>query len=197
MKLESVKLDVADFVATVTLNRPSVNALGRAIREELLWTFDALHDRADVRAIVLTGQGRVFSAGADLKERSLMTGEAGEYGQLNRLVREVFYSLMDAEREGAIEPGIVDDAGNVGRESGIVLAQDGERRACRSKLTEHWLDRNAGWAVALDDGDEAVRNAGYGHADGTSASPQCPWGGPAGTDARGRRATIRPLHTAF
>lgn len=98
MQLQHVKLDVADYVATVTLDRPPVNALGRAIREELLWIFDTLHDRDDVRAVVLTGQGRIFCAGADIKERSQMTGEAGEYGRLNRLVREVFYSVMECSK---------------------------------------------------------------------------------------------------
>ena len=95
MELENLKLDVADLVATVTLNRPPVNAFGRAIREELIRVFDALHDRNDVRAVVLTANGNVFCAGADIKERTLMTGEPGEYGKLNRLVREVFYSVME------------------------------------------------------------------------------------------------------
>ena len=98
MALQYLKLDVADYVATVTLDRPPVNALGRAIRQELLDTFDALHDRADVRAIVLTANGKVFCAGADIKERSLLTGEPGEYGRLNRLVREVFYSVMECAK---------------------------------------------------------------------------------------------------
>src|SRR5258706_6833956 len=98
MQLENLKLEVADFVATVTLNRPPVNAFGRAIRQEMITVFDALHDRKDIRAIVLTGSGRIFCAGADIKERTLMTGEPGEYGRLNRLVREVFYSVMECSK---------------------------------------------------------------------------------------------------
>lgn len=98
MPLEFLKLDVADYVATVTLNRPPVNALGRGIRGELIETFDALNDRNDVRAIVLTSSQKTFCAGADIKERTLMTGEPGEWGKLNRLVREVFYSLMECQK---------------------------------------------------------------------------------------------------
>jgi enoyl-CoA hydratase len=98
MQFENLKLDVNDFVATVTLNRPPVNALGRAIRQEMLTVFDALHDRQDVRSVVLTGGGRIFCAGADIKERALMTGAPGEYGSLNRLVREVFYSVMECSK---------------------------------------------------------------------------------------------------
>ena len=98
MPLQHITLDVTDHVATVTLARPPVNALGRAIRQELLSTFDALHDRDDVNAVVLTGKGHVFCAGADLKERSQMTGEPGEYGALNRLVREVFYAVLECSK---------------------------------------------------------------------------------------------------
>lgn len=98
MKLEHLQLRVDDFVATLTLARPPVNALGRAIREELLATFDALHDRDDVRAVVLTGAGAVFCAGADIKERSQMTGAPGESRALNRLVREVFHSVLECSK---------------------------------------------------------------------------------------------------
>jgi enoyl-CoA hydratase len=95
MDHQHVKLDLADFVATVTLDRPPVNAFNRAIRQEVVETFDALHDRDDVRVVVLTGNGKVFCAGADIKERAQLAGEAGESGRLNRLVREVFYSVME------------------------------------------------------------------------------------------------------
>ena len=98
MKLENLTLDVKDHVATVTLARPPVNALGRALRGEIIQVFDAMNDRDDVRAVVLTARGKVFCAGADIKERTLMTGEPGEYGALNRLVREMFYSVMECNK---------------------------------------------------------------------------------------------------
>jgi enoyl-CoA hydratase len=98
MQAKHLKIDIADMVATVALQRPPVNALGWEIRQELLATFDALHDRGDVRAIVLTGSGKMFCAGADIKERAQLTGEPGEYGRLNRLVREVFYSVMECSK---------------------------------------------------------------------------------------------------
>jgi enoyl-CoA hydratase len=98
MESKHLKLDVRDYVAIVTLDRPPVNALGRAIREELLATFDALHDRDDVRAVILTASGRTFCAGADIKERTLLSGKPGEYRELNRLVREVFYALIQCSK---------------------------------------------------------------------------------------------------
>jgi enoyl-CoA hydratase len=98
MKFENIRLDVRDYVATITLARPPVNATGRALRTELTAAFDAMNDRDDVRAVILTAQGKVFCAGADIKERTLMTGEAGEYGALNRLVREMFYSILECNK---------------------------------------------------------------------------------------------------
>ena len=98
MPLQHLKLDVRDHVATVTLDRPPVNALGRAIREELLRTFDELHDRDDVRVVILAASGRTFCAGADIKERTLLTGKPGEYRELNRLVREVFYAVIQCSK---------------------------------------------------------------------------------------------------
>jgi enoyl-CoA hydratase len=93
-----VRLSVSDQVATVTLDRPPVNALARECRQQIVSTFDALHDRDDVRAVILTGAGKVFCAGADIKERAAMSGEPGEDVALNRLVRDVFYSIMECPK---------------------------------------------------------------------------------------------------
>ena len=67
MSYETILLDVKDQVATITLNRPDrMNAWTARMAAELS---DALHEcnvRDDVRAVVLTGAGRAFCAGADL-----------------------------------------------------------------------------------------------------------------------------------
>ncbi len=94
---ECFKLAVADHIATVTLARPPVNAQNRRFREEIIAIFDTLSDRADVRAVVLTGEGKTFSAGADLKERPTV-GEAGAYPRHNRLVRESFNAVIECEK---------------------------------------------------------------------------------------------------
>lgn len=98
MKPENIKLDVKDYVATVSLNRAPVNALGAHFRREFIPVIDALHDRNDVRVIVLTSALKVFCAGADIKERASLSGEPGEYTELNRLAREAFYALMDGPK---------------------------------------------------------------------------------------------------
>lgn len=65
-----VLVEVGDGVATVTLNRPAaLNALNYAMKGQLLTgLLDLARDRS-VRVIVLTGAGRAFSAGQDLRER--------------------------------------------------------------------------------------------------------------------------------
>ncbi len=64
-----VTVETQDAVALVTLNRPdALNALSRALREAICATFEDLRKRDDIRAVVLTGAGRAFTAGVDLKE---------------------------------------------------------------------------------------------------------------------------------
>jgi enoyl-CoA hydratase len=98
MDVEQYRVDVTDFVATVTFERPPVNAINRQSREELIRVFDGLSDRYDVRAIVLTASGDVFSAGADIKERTSLLQEPGDYLRHNRLTREFFYAVTDCSK---------------------------------------------------------------------------------------------------
>jgi enoyl-CoA hydratase len=99
MEPNLLEVDVAaPFVAVVALARPPVNALGREIREELVRTFDSLQDRNDVRAIILTGRGKVFCAGADIKEKQALGAAAGDHLRANRLTREGFYCILDSSK---------------------------------------------------------------------------------------------------
>lgn len=62
-------VDVRDRIAIVTLNRPqALNALSAALRNALLATFTDLADNMAVEVIILTGAGRAFTVGLDLKE---------------------------------------------------------------------------------------------------------------------------------
>src|SRR5215831_11279529 len=98
MDLKHFRLDVRDTIATVVFDRPPVNAQNRQSREEFIRLFDALNDRDDVRVIILTGTGNMFSAGADIKERVDLVHEPGDYVRNNRLVREFFYAATDCAK---------------------------------------------------------------------------------------------------
>jgi enoyl-CoA hydratase len=97
-ELNTLTLEVADRVAVVTLNRPPVNAQNAEMRGELVQVFDELSDRTDVMAVVLTGQGKVFSAGADIRERPNLADTPGAYGRHNRLVRESHFALAECSK---------------------------------------------------------------------------------------------------
>ncbi|MDF7775590.1 enoyl-CoA hydratase/isomerase family protein [Sphingomonas sp. AOB5] len=97
-QLEKFRVEIADHVATVTITAPPVNAQGRQFREEIIRIFDILGLDRDVRAIILTGEGKTFSAGADLSERSAIADEPGGYSRHNRLVRAAFDVVMECPK---------------------------------------------------------------------------------------------------
>src|SRR5881296_4684914 len=67
MSYEQILYDVADSVATITLNRPDrLNAVTTRLLDELIAAFDAVDADDGVRAVIVTGAGRAFCAGADL-----------------------------------------------------------------------------------------------------------------------------------
>ncbi|BCA63465.1 enoyl-CoA hydratase [Sphingomonas sp. HMP9] len=92
-----VHLDVTDHVALVTMDNPPVNAQPIAFMEALTEVFDSFNDRDDVRVVVLTGAGRCFSAGADLKNRPDLS-EPGTRWRRNRIVRESSYAIADCAK---------------------------------------------------------------------------------------------------
>jgi enoyl-CoA hydratase/carnithine racemase len=62
-----IEYDVADRIATITLSRPEkLNAFTPTMAEELIRAFDEADDDDVVRAVIVTGAGRAFCAGADL-----------------------------------------------------------------------------------------------------------------------------------
>jgi enoyl-CoA hydratase/carnithine racemase len=68
MDFETLRYDVADGVLTLTLDRPDrMNAFTETMMHELIAAFDAADGDDDVRAVVVTGAGRAFCAGADLE----------------------------------------------------------------------------------------------------------------------------------
>jgi enoyl-CoA hydratase/carnithine racemase len=84
---QSILASAADGIATLTLNLPErKNPLGPLMVNELLWALDDAKADADVRVVILTGAGKAFCAGGDLKQMSTGDGPAlepkGDYTDL-------------------------------------------------------------------------------------------------------------------
>ena len=98
MPLQYIKVEVSDFVAVVTMDRPPVNAQNSQLRAEMMEVFDAFNDRDDVRVAILTGAGKVFSAGADIKERRGLVQAPGDYWRHNRTAREYTNAIRECAK---------------------------------------------------------------------------------------------------
>lgn len=69
MSYETILVDRADRVATITLNRPeALNALNSQVMTEVTTAAAALDDDPAIGAIIITGSAKAFAAGADIKE---------------------------------------------------------------------------------------------------------------------------------
>ncbi len=73
MPYEILKLDVAEGIATITISRPAaLNALNSGFFRELEAMTAELKPRDDLKAIIITGEGKAFVAGADIAEMAGM-----------------------------------------------------------------------------------------------------------------------------
>lgn len=70
---EFVRLEVADGIGTIRLDRPPMNALNRAVQEEIRAAATEASERVDVRAVIVYGGEKVFAAGADIKEMATLS----------------------------------------------------------------------------------------------------------------------------
>src|SRR5436305_3092596 len=67
MAFQDIRYEIADSILTITLNRPDrLNAFTGTMGRELIAAFDRADADDDVRAVIVTGEGRGFCAGADL-----------------------------------------------------------------------------------------------------------------------------------
>jgi 2-(1,2-epoxy-1,2-dihydrophenyl)acetyl-CoA isomerase len=79
MKLQNIRIEVEDSIATLTLDRPeSLNALDNATLAELAVVLPDLSERTDVGVLLLTGAGRAFCAGGDVKGQPTRFGWEGD-----------------------------------------------------------------------------------------------------------------------
>ena len=99
MAYEQITCDIADRVATITLNRPErLNAYTSTMRRELAAAFQQLDGDDGVRVVIVTGAGRGFCAGADMAEGS------SPFDPSDPSNRERYQEEVRRERAAAIRP---------------------------------------------------------------------------------------------
>jgi enoyl-CoA hydratase/carnithine racemase len=96
--LTQLKVSIADHVATLTMDSPPVNALTRVLNDELTLALDRISEMDEVRVVVLTGAGKVFCAGADLKGRAEIIKGPGDLPAHSRRTRECFHSIRECAK---------------------------------------------------------------------------------------------------
>ena len=93
LNLETVQLEREGRVGRIVMNRPeALNAWTRQLGRDMIAALDEAADDPEVRAIVLTGAGRAFSSGADLKAGGELSGAGGP--DVLSPLREVYNPLI-------------------------------------------------------------------------------------------------------
>lgn len=91
-------MSVDGHVAVLTMNSPPVNALTRVLNDELTVALDRISETDTIRAVVLTGAGKVFCAGADLKGRADLIKGPGDLLAHSRRTRECFHAIRECAK---------------------------------------------------------------------------------------------------
>ncbi len=93
MDSTTLLLDQSDHILTLTLNQPAtLNSLDLPQWDELAHVLSRASDDADIHAIVLTGAGRAFSAGADIRgmrERRTAAQQIARLNQINPVIQQL------------------------------------------------------------------------------------------------------------
>lgn len=126
--MSTVLLEKQDGFAIVTLNRPeSMNALSRELRKEFVETFETCIADPDIRVIILTGNGRAFCAGFDLKELgSGASADAAE--EVSNVVAEAMQSF-DGPIIGAINGHCITGGFEMALACDVLIASENARFA--------------------------------------------------------------------
>ncbi|HEX3803275.1 MAG TPA: enoyl-CoA hydratase-related protein [Solirubrobacteraceae bacterium] len=159
LEWETVELQVQERVAWITLNRPdSMNAWTPQLGRDLLAVLDYVATDREVRAIVLTGAGRGFSSGADLKA-GVWAAEDGKI-DLGTPLRELFHPVILRLRRlekpviGAVNGAAVGIGCSLALAADIVVAAE----------SAYFLLAFANVGLTLDGGGSALLVGRIGHA---------------------------------
>lgn len=97
--LSELQVEIVDkHIAVLTMNSPPVNALTRRLNDELTYALDRISELDELRVVVLTGAGKVFCAGADLKGRAEVIKGPGDLLAHSRRTRECFHAIRECAK---------------------------------------------------------------------------------------------------
>lgn len=117
MAYQNILVSSEDHVGVVTLNRPDVlNALSRATMDELVDALEAFDRDGDIRCMIITGSGRAFAAGADIKEMAdasvvqMLTGyRFQQYERLRQITKPLIAAVNGFALGGGCELAMICD----------------------------------------------------------------------------------------
>src|SRR5699024_6319009 len=87
--METLTMEVDNKVAYLTIQSPPANALSSKLIQAIGDKLTEIESKKDVKAVILKGEGRFFSAGADIKEFTSLQG-ADDYEALAKIGQDVF-----------------------------------------------------------------------------------------------------------
>jgi enoyl-CoA hydratase/carnithine racemase len=93
-KYETLELEFADEVATVSLNRPPLNLFSPRMVEELIDVWHSFRNDRKVRFVILAAKGKNFTGGADLKEFKKLIDSQGMFPENARYQQLAGHELM-------------------------------------------------------------------------------------------------------
>ncbi len=94
----AVKVTIVGRVALVLMCNPPVNAISRELNDQLTKVMDEISECDEILAVVLSGEGRIFCAGADIKKREQSGVEEGQLTAHLRRTRECFHAIRECAK---------------------------------------------------------------------------------------------------
>jgi 2-(1,2-epoxy-1,2-dihydrophenyl)acetyl-CoA isomerase len=144
----SVDVSIESAVAIVTINRPErKNAITLGMRRELQDVFQTLQDDDEVRAIILTGAGKDFSAGANVGEIGAggVRGNLGNSRSRSRMVRSVAHTQKPVI--AAVEGVCIGMAFAMALASDFIICANNARFQFAFRHIGLAMDAGAGWLM--------------------------------------------------
>lgn len=111
--MEFLKWSYQDNIAAITIERPPANALSSGLLRELSGVLDEIEPNQSIKVVIIHGEGRFFSAGADIKEFTTVTSSEGfanlgKYGQdlfdrMEKFPKPIIAAIHGAALGGGLE----------------------------------------------------------------------------------------------